>query len=280
MITPEPYIAGTISSLSYGIATVLEQQAAMSNKRIDSLKVSHFTSLVRRRLYILGLILDLVGWLSFLVAARRLPLFLCFAFVASSLVVTAIIFKVIYKSKMTSLEKLAICSSVVGMVLLSICAQPSAARKVSKVFEACLIVAPVIIAVIGSVSLKKDNNSNSSVILSILAGLTFAATGVISRIVKFRHITLSLLFKPLIIALIIYGLLGMIYLAAALQRDRVNKVNSVLYSVELTVPTVLGLIFLHDKIYRNDWPIFITGLALMLVGSMVISYEYKVAKAA
>lgn len=270
-----PYIEGVACSICYGYATILDQTAVKRQAKIDSLNPSHILRLFKQRSYLLATFLDLVGWLFFLLAARRLPLYLDLSFVALSLVVTAIISHYILKVKTLNSEIMAIILVVVGIILLGIVAQPTAAAKVTKTFIIVLEFTSLPIAIIGLYYLKNHNKKYSALILASLSGLTFGITGIISRIIHISNISISQLFQSLTFALIIFGGLGIFFLAASLQRERINRVNSVLYSSELALPSLIGIIYLGDSTKNGLWPITILGFVLVFFGTIIIATHTK-----
>jgi hypothetical protein len=118
--------------------------------------------------------------------------------------------------------------------------------------------------------LRVTKSRHATLVLSALAGLAFGGTGLASRI-----ISLHTIMQPLVLSLLGYGALGMLFLAAALQRDTVNRVNSVLFSSELAIPSLLGILFLHDGARHGAWPIMIAGFGSVIVGTVIIAFDTK-----
>ncbi len=270
-----PYVAGFGSSVCYGIATVLEQIAAKRQTKIDSLRVSHVVKLFKQLPYVSGIGLDIVGWLLFLLAVRQLPLFLGLSFVSLSLVISAIIARIFMNVKSSSSELLAMSTVVVGLILLGMAARPSGASHVNHTFKLIIEVLPIALAVAGIVLLRAKTSKASAFMLSALTGLTFGASGIIARMIHWTGHGLHQLLQVLLIPLLAYAVLGMIFLAAALQRENVNRVNSVVYSSELALPSILGLIFLGDEVRQGLWWLLILGLIMVTVGTVMTALQSK-----
>lgn len=268
-----PYLAGIACSLCYGIATYLEQTAASAHTSIRSLNPLHFAKLLIKSSYILGIILDLLGWVLFLYAARVLPLFLDLSFVASSLMVTAIIAHLKSPTKNMRTEGLAIVLVMSGIILLGFIAQPSSTHSVNHHFVQVLEIFPVVLAIIGAIWLRSKLARPAAAVLAICSGLAFGATGIISRVINISHLDLHTIAQPLVVSLIAYGILGMIFLAAAFQKDTINRVNSMLYSSELTIPSLLGIVFLGDRSRHGLWELLIIGFMLVIIGTMTIAQD-------
>ncbi|HUA12911.1 MAG TPA: hypothetical protein VL989_00185 [Candidatus Sulfotelmatobacter sp.] len=270
-----PYIAAASTSLCYGTATILEQIGARREKQIVSFRLSNLVGLFKQAPYFGGILLDLVGWGLFLIAVRQLPLFLCLSFVSFSLVVSAILAVYMFKTKIPQHEAVAIVAVMVGIVMLGISAKPTQASHVNHVFILCIELFTIPLAIAGVSILKNAANGYSGIVLAAFSGITFGMTGIISRFVRFDSISSKYLLQLPVIALIAYGLMGMMFLAAALQRDNVNRVNSLLFSAELVIPSVLGILFLGDRVKDDLWPVMIVGLLLVVAGSIVVSLNTK-----
>jgi hypothetical protein len=182
------YISAAGCSVCYAFATILEQIAAKKQKDIKSLNPKNLIGLFNQLPYVAGIVLDLAGGGLFLLASRALPLFLVFSFVAFSLVITAVINKVILGNSSSNLEKLAIVSVVIGIILLAVVAEPTKVRHVNQAFVTILELSTIPIGLIGFSMLKANLNRYSGLGLGALAGLSFGATGLISRVVHFSSL--------------------------------------------------------------------------------------------
>ena len=268
-----PYLEGIGCSLCYGLATILQQVAAKRQETIESLNPSHLLRLFRQGPFILGIVLDLVGWGLFLLAARTLPLFLVLAFVASSLGTTALVARLFLATKSSMGERLAIVAVMVGIILLGITAEPSTARAVNRSFTLGIEWAPIPMAIIGAGLLKARGRRYGALLLALLAGLAFGGTGVIARFIEVTSFGVQDIFQPLVLSLVAYGALGMYLLPAALQRDSVNRVNGMLYSSELAVPSLLGIAFLGDRARAGTWPFMLAGFVFVAAGTILIARD-------
>jgi len=252
---------------------VLEQIAARRQKDIRSLHPSHFVKLFSQGPYVSGIILDLVGWGLFLLAARTLPLFLDLSFLVAGLMVTAIVAQLRSLTKINRTEVGAIVLVMVGIVLLGIVAEPSRVHSVSHHFVQILEIFPVVLAVIGLSWLRSNTARPAALALAICSGLAFGATGIISRVINIAHLGLHTILQPLVIALIAYGVLGMLFLTAALQKDAINRVTSTLYSSELAIPSLLGILFLGDRARHGLWSVVIVGFVCVIIGTLIIAQD-------
>lgn len=271
MVTFFTYLAAIGCSLCYGLATILEQRAAKRNSEISSLHYSHLMGLFKQGSYVFGMVFDFLGWILFLLAARRLPLFLSLAFAASSLVVTAGIAHFIGAARTTRSERLAIMTALFGDVLLGIVAKPSAVHQTGFLFKLILVLAPIPIAIAGLAVIQGRKHSMKPLLLAMFAGLTFGGTGLIARTIHFSSMSIGSLLQPLVLALIGYGYLGTMFMAVALQRGNINRVNSAMFLTELSIPSIIGIVFLHDQVRAGLWGVMILGYILVIASTVILS---------
>jgi hypothetical protein len=271
-----PYFTGLGCSICYGVATILEQVAAKRQENIDSLHPIHIVKLIKQTPYVLGIVLDLVGWALFLITARTLPLFLTLSFVVLSLVVTAIIARIFLSIQISYKEKFAMALIVISIVVLGIIAQPSMTYSVNKYFILLLEVGPLPIALLSVFILKAHDKRHKLLMLSGVAGVSFGATGLISRISNFTGFELRNIFHIIILSLLAYGAIGLVTLSAALQEGNVNRVNSIVYTSELVLPSLLGMIFLNDKVKQGLWPLLFICLAGVIAGTYIFAFDSRV----
>jgi hypothetical protein len=84
-------------------------------------------------------------------------------------------------------------------------------------------------------------------VLAAIAGVSFAGTGVASRILSDAHSVRSVVTAPAAYALVIYGVAGMAFFAAALQRTQVTIATAALFGVETLAASAVGLLALGDS---------------------------------
>jgi drug/metabolite transporter (DMT)-like permease len=273
------YLAGFGCSICYGFATIFELIAAKQQERITSLHPHQLISLFKKNYYLIGIALDFIGWLLFLVSSQKLPLFLSMSFVAFSLVVTAIASHFIFKTKTHNKDIVAILFIVIALTSLSFVAKPSGAGHVSRTFSILLKLMPIALGFIGYILLKLEDKKYVALALAALAGICFGATGLIARVIQFDHFNFKSIFQIYVLSLIVYGILGAIFLAAAMQKESINRINCALYSVELIVPSLIGLLFLQDKAKSGLWPVMVISLLVVVAATIVVALDSDQTKA-
>jgi hypothetical protein len=84
-----PLLAAFGCSMCNGTAAVLQKISADKEKNVQSLDTGFLLRLAQDKPYIVGVLLDILGWLFTLYAVQNLPLFLVEAVIASNIIVTA-----------------------------------------------------------------------------------------------------------------------------------------------------------------------------------------------
>jgi drug/metabolite transporter (DMT)-like permease len=270
-----PYALSVVGAICYGAATVLEQIGAKNEKHLKTINPLHLITLIKQGSYFLGLVLDLIGWVFFLFAVRSLPLFLVQSFIALSIVVSALLDRYWLKHAVKKSEKVAIVFVVIGVTLLSVAAKPSSAIGTSNLFKLILIISPLVIAIIAAIFVRLKTTRVNSTMIALLAGLSFGGTSIVTRILNFSQLDKQINQMLLAISLVIFGVLALVLLSIALQREKVNRVNSVVLASEVIGPSLIGIIFLGDTVRNGLWLVMIAGLVLVLAGALATSSESR-----
>jgi hypothetical protein len=230
------------AAVTTGVASVLQAVAA---RRAPASASGSVRRLVASPLYLGGIALDSLGFVCIVVALHWLPLFLVQCAAASSVGVTALLGRRVLGSVLGRRELLALTGLGVGLVLLASGAKAEAAIAVSHAAQWWLVVAagPVIVA--GAVALRRQGARAGGALASI-AGLAFAGTGVGSRVLSNAHSVREIAVAPATYALIVFGIAGMAFFAAALQRTVVTIATAALFGVETLAASAVGLLALGD----------------------------------
>ena len=96
--------------------------------------------------------------------------------------------------------------------------------------------------------------------LALGAGLSFAGTGIAARQLDVPHVFWHIVTDPVALALVAYGVLGILLFATALQRSSVTAVAALVFLVETVVPSAIGLFFLGDHARPHMAAIAVAGI--------------------
>lgn len=261
------WIAAFVACLSYGVATVLQSEAARRAATVTG--VGGVVGIVTQLPYLAGLGLDTIGFLGNITALRSLPLFLVTAIVAGSVGVTAVV-AALRGEKLARRDWIALAVLLFGLVLLSLTASPAAAAATTRSQDWLIFSLALVPLVLGLVGYKLAGRA-SVVLLSAAAGLGFSGVAISARAMSSDAIGLGLLTNPLLWGIVLYGPLGVGLFAIALQRGKVTVVAAITFVIEILVPSSIGLLFFGDSIAPGRELFLIAGIVCAVGGTIALS---------
>lgn len=240
---------------------------AMATRRASSA-----AGVVLSPMYIVGLLLDILGWVLTVVALRYMPIVAVQAIVAGQVVITVVASHWVFDTPLRRVDLVAAAANVVGLALLVASASTEENPQGSTAATVALI---VVFGVLLAVGVLVALRSRRATLVAFMAGLSFGGTAVAVRLVHLEgslgHIVATILADPVAWALIAYAALGLGLYTVALSRGAVGPVVAVLAVTETLVPGLLGLLVLGDGIRSGWWPGFVLGLLLALGGVTMLS---------
>jgi hypothetical protein len=233
------------AAIGYGVSSVLQGVAARRSEGT--------WQTLRQPLYLAGLAVDLVAWLASLAAARTLPIYLVQTVLAGSLVVTVLVARFALAVRLRAVDAAAIVVTVAALGVIALSAGAQHPVHLSTAVRTGTLAAAVLLAGAGWLASRAESPGTCAV----LAGLAFGGATLAARAA-----TLSL--DPLLPALAVFGLTGMLLYADALEHGQVGPVTSLLWIAEVVVPSALGVIVLGDSV-RPGWvlPALLAGAATL-----------------
>ncbi|AZG46880.1 hypothetical protein [Gordonia insulae] len=273
-------VAAVVAALAYGTATVLQARGAQSVAEPPPTDgaTSHAPSM-RSTLaamvtvsFLVGMVLDGVGFAGNLVAARLLPLFLAQPIVSANLVVTAVLAAIILHVRLRMRDRIAIGVVVVALVVLGFAsATEGHGHDGAWLHWTVLILGVVLIA--GGLVLVQLLGARIAVVAGLLAGTIF---GVMAIAVRITHgidpfSVGDILADPAAYAVVLCGVGGFYLFTVALQTGSVNGAAAALVVGETVVPGVAGILLLGDAT-RDGWgPIAVIAFIAAVVGAVVVA---------
>jgi drug/metabolite transporter (DMT)-like permease len=270
-------LASVGTALCYGVSSVLQAQASRGEAPVEGLDVRLLARLLRSWRYLVGVALDLIGFLLSLAAVRSLPLFVVQSVVASFLAVTAVLGAMFLAMPLTRRDRIGLAVVVAGLVLLAASATEDAADSVSDAVAWGVLVAVVLLGLM-ALPLARVQGARGASLLGALAGLEFGATAVAARILpgdlSFDHLGSEvhpLLASPATYALVLAGGVAMLAYSIALQRGSVTQATAPLVVGETLAPALVGVWLLGDN-PRPGWEwAAVLGFALAVGGALALA---------
>lgn len=264
------YISAFLSSVCFGLSSVLQHIGAKRLKSLESLNPLHFIPLLKQIPYATGLFLDGLGFVFFLVAVHRLPLFFVQAVDTSSIAVIAIASRYLRSVRLTPRVYRLMAAMIVGLCLLTVSAAPGTATPASNNFKLGLLSIAVLLVVGCVMRIKRINQQ--PLFTAFLSGLCFSGVAIAGRLLPNNSDFLGLLASPLLLALLIYGLLGIMLFSIALRHhDSVTHIYAVTFVTETLISASIGLLILGDAPRKGLWVVMLVGMVITLMSTTVIA---------
>jgi len=257
-------------AIANGAAAILQKEGADTQKAAASLNPGLVLRLLRDWRYVLGISLDVTAGGLILVAVHSLPLFLVQAIVACAVVITFVIECYLLKRYRIRHAYRALGMVIVGLILLGFSALPEDARHVSLRIEWVILLAGIPVALLGIVC-SRLKGPLSAACLAVLSGIAFGGMSVAGRVLSLPDPLWQLFDNPAVYAYFLYGGLGVMLFTVGLQRSSATVFTTIMVTAETLVPSAVGVVFLGDTIRPAFWPVAVIGLAITLVGALLVA---------
>lgn len=215
-------------------------------------------------LYIIGTVLDLLAWAGSMVALSELAVYVVESVLAGSLAITVVAARVILKSRLRPIDIVAVAVSVAALTVLAMSAGPQESVAASTELRLWFCGAALAVALLGWGATKVAPPG----VVAALAGLCLGGAALVGRALTLPDdamssvgsAALAIVTEPLVGALLVFGVTGMMLYANALQRGQVGPVTAVLWIAEVIAPSAVAVLFLGDTV-RPGWsmPALIAG---------------------
>ncbi|HEY5075866.1 MAG TPA: hypothetical protein VIJ48_00040 [Acidimicrobiia bacterium] len=263
-------VCALVANLSYGFGTVLQALGARRTSTAGHLDVMLFARLSRQLPYLGGLALDAVGFIASIIALRTLPLFVVQAAIAGSVGVTAMTAVFVFGFRLRTSDTLAIAVLIVGLGLLGASARGHHGAHLSHLGGWLLLIGVFVVASGGIIAARLPD-PRGAIGLAACAGLGFTGTAVAARALHVPTPTWRVMLEPVAIALVLYGVCGMLMFASALQRGSVTATSAVMFAVETIVPSIVGLTALGDRTRPHFEIVAAVGFGLTVGASLALA---------
>nr|BFD93435.1 membrane protein [Kitasatospora sp. Xyl93] len=223
--------------------------------------------------FILGTVLDLIGFGLGALAARLLPLFLSQTIISANLVITAVLSIKLLGIRLKQLEWASIAVLCSALVLLAVSAGPEGGHHAAMSFHWWLLIVTTVLLVGGSLVVRRMG-ANGAIVAGLLSGLGFGALGVGVRVLNgIEPFDLgSLLTDPALYAVLVGGIGGMYIHTVALQIGSVNGATAALVVGETVLPGAAGVLWLGDSTKAGLGWLGAAGFLLAVVAAVGVAY--------
>ncbi|MEU5583506.1 hypothetical protein [Streptomyces chrestomyceticus] len=223
--------------------------------------------------FMVGTVLDFVGFGLGALAARMLPLFLSQTVISANLVITAVLSIKLLGIRLNPREWVSIGVVCSALVLLATAAGPEGGGDASTTTHWWLLIASVALMGGGTLAVRLLG-SRAAILAGLLSGLGFGALGVGVRVLNgvdpFNLPTL--LADPALYAILVAGIGGMYLHTVALQIGSVNGATAALVVGETVVPGILGVLWLGDSSRPGFAWMAVLGFLVAVAGAVAVAW--------
>ncbi|MFF4380649.1 DMT family transporter [Kitasatospora sp. NPDC001547] len=257
------------ATVCFGFGAVFQARGARSAPRADRVRAGLLAALVRSWQFVLGTVLDIVGFVLSIVALRTLPLFLVQAVTNASLAVTALAAVRLLGARLHRSDLAGILAVVVGLTLLALGSGREGRDHAAPAFHWALLAATAVM-LLATVVLARREGDAAAAGLGLLAGVGFGVTSLAVRVLDASG-PVAVLTDPAAYALAVGGLGGYLAYALALQRGTVTAATAAGTVTETFGPALVGVTALGDAARPGFEWCALTGFVVAVGGTFVLS---------
>jgi drug/metabolite transporter (DMT)-like permease len=262
-------LGAVAAAVCFGVATVLQAIAARSTPVGEGVDPRLLVRLLGRLPFVVGICLDLLGFVAELAALRSLPLFVVQAAIAANLAVTAVVAVRVLHARLTGAEWTAVAAVCAGLALLGLSSGHENPAGVSLRFRLVLLGCVAAIGVAGMLAGRLRGQARS-VALGLAAGLGFGFVAVGSRVLK-SLAPLDLLRDPATYVVAGGGLVALLFFATALQRGAVTTTTAAVVVAETLMPALVGVFLLGDGTRHGFVWVAVAGFVMAVAGALALA---------
>ncbi|WP_244943181.1 hypothetical protein [Streptomyces inhibens] len=279
-------LTAVAASACYGTGSVLQAVGSRKSARQEAAKAStagvtqhggpSLSSTAKAAVtweFMVGTVLDFIGFGLGALAARLLPLFLSQTVISANLVITAVLSVKLLGIRLTRPEWASIAVVCSALVLLATAAGPEGTGHTPIATHWWLLVASIVLIGGGTVIVRMLGG-RAAILAGLLSGLGFGALGVGVRVLNGAapfHLP-SLLSDPALYAILVAGIGGMYLHTVALQIGSVNGATAALVVGETVVPGILGVLWLGDASRPGFAWMAVLGFVVAVAGAVAVAW--------
>jgi hypothetical protein len=281
-------LTAVAASICYGTGSVLQAVGSRKSARREAAAAGHTTGQVTTHggpslsstaqaamtwEFVLGMVLDFVGFGLGALAARLLPLFLSQTVISANLIITAGLSVRLLGIRLTRAEWTSIAVVCSALVLLASAAGPEGSGHTPITTHWWLLTISLLL-VAGVTVLVRLLGARAAIPAGLLSGLGFGALGVGVRVLNgIDPLDLgALLTDPALYAILVAGIGGMYLHTVALQIGSVNGATAALVVGETVLPGMIGVWWLGDASRPGFAWLAVTGFVLAVLGAVAVAW--------
>ncbi len=262
-----------LGALANALASVLQRKAAGNEPDFKSLRPSMFLDLLQRRVWLLGILAVIAGFLLQAAALSLGSIVAVQPILGFELPVTLVLAWPILHSRLGKTELLAAVAMALGLAILLVSAAPEPGGHIPSLVG-WLVGGFASAAVIGVCFLAGvlSEGARRAALLGVATGCTFGLTAAFMQVAthSLSRGILSLFLAWETYATVVTGILAMYFLQNALQAGRLAAAQPGITISDPLLAGIWGVVLFHDRIRTGPWIIGEILGPLVIVGGMVL----------
>jgi drug/metabolite transporter (DMT)-like permease len=257
------FVGVVAAAVCFGLAIVLQ---AIGMRRAPSLAAAVLTWPM-----LVGIAVDVLGFVFELAALRHLPLFVVQAGVSASLAVTAVIAATTMGQRLSRFEWSAVLAVCLGLAALGLAAGPQGAATAPAWFVRALGAVLLVLTVAGSALARwRARTGTRTALLGLCAGLGFGILAVGTRAITDLAPS-RLVQEPMAYVAAAAGVIGFLVLTRALASGSVTVATAAMVLGQTVLPTAVGVLVLGDRARPGFVPVAVVGFLIAVGGALALS---------
>ncbi|MFD9431995.1 hypothetical protein [Streptomyces sp. NPDC060002] len=224
--------------------------------------------------FVVGTVLDFVGFALGALAARLLPLFLSQTVISANLIITAVLSVRLLRIRLTRAEWTSVGVVCVALVLLATAAGEEGSGHGIPIATHWWLLAISLALIVGGTLAVRLLGPRAAILAGLLSGLGFGALGVGVRVLN--GVTpfdpAAMLTDPALYAIVTAGVGGMYLHTVALQIGSVNGATAALVVGETVLPGAIGVLWLGDASRAGLAWMAMLGFVLAVAGAVAVAW--------
>lgn len=262
-------LAALGAAVCYGVGSVLQAVGARRTAAAVGIDPRLLVRLLGQSTFVIGSLLDVVGFILALVALRSLPLYVVQATIASNLAVSAVLAAKVMHARLANVEWAGVVAATLGLGLLGLSSGEQGPVEAGHVFRWGLVIASIGVIGLG-IAAGGLAGARGAAALGFVSGLGFGIVSLAGRVLI--DLTPAHLWRDgAMWALVVAGAVGFLLHAVALQRGSVATATVGVVLGETILPVAIGIVLLGDTTRSGFVPVAVVGFLLAVVGALTLS---------
>lgn len=250
--------AALAAAAGYGGGSVVQ---AMASTQAAGLKV------FRRPAYAVGTSITLVAWVFSLIALKYLPLLTVQTVLASALVVTVLLDRMVFGTRLRRIDVVAAVAITGALAVLAVGTGAQSNIAAPSWFGFAMLVLLAVLLVATIVTYRRANAS----VQAVLSGLASAGLAMCARAAHGSGGWVDFFLTPMAWLTIGFSILSSVTFSRAVESGTVGPARALVSVTQVIVPGLVGVTILGDTV-RDGWgATALTAVLIALVGCVILA---------